>query len=843
MSKLKKYGVDALFFFPLIDAGANDFVTGPTIAAGDAKLFTDRQISTNIAAELVAFTSGSEEPTLGDTLVGATSSSEATFMFAVVTSGTWGGGDAAGFLFLKGLTGALQSENINIDGGTSNVLTIPGDSTAGLFASLGNGNYALALTATEMQCAMGTIHIIDSATKEWEDQAIHFETYGHPSAQHAVDLDDSVRLGLTALPNAAADAAGGLPISDAGGLDLDAIKAKTDSLTFTVAGDVDVNVQTWGGTAISTPPAVNATQISGDSTAADNLETAFDDTAGPVPWLGIVDQGTAQSATATTVVLRAGAAFADNTIKGSTIGVLGSTQGYWQFREITANTLDDDEVVVDTWTVTPTGTITYKIFGGPPALATLPEVNVTQVSGDSTAADTLELFAEALDQTTGQIDSGSFAAGAIDAAAIANGAIDAATFAADVDAEILSYLVDDATRIDASALNTASGAIGSNGSGLTEAGGTGDHLTALATAAELAKVPKSDGTATWNATALASIQSEANDALIAQNLDHLVKSAVDTNFATTVHLDSVIGHLADNGTTATFDRTTDSLEVMGAAAGGTDWTADEKTAIRSILGIPTSGTTPEDPTAGILDTIRDDTSELQTDWTDGGRLDLILDEILDDTGTNGVVVAAGSKSGYTISGTTTTFDALQTALNSAHGSGSWATATGFSTHSATDVWAAGTRTLTALDEDSTTLDIDAAVRSAVGLGSANLDTQLGDIPTVSEFNARTLAAADYFDPAADTVANVTTVGSVTTKTGYKLASDGLDLVVPADPSAIPVLGTASIVTWIGYFGLWSTAEVNSTDSSVTLRNSADNADLATHTISDDGTTFTSSEPA
>ena len=36
-----------------------------------------------------------------------------------------------------------------------------------------------------------------------------------------IDLDDGVRAGLTALPNAAADAAGGLPISDAGGLDLD----------------------------------------------------------------------------------------------------------------------------------------------------------------------------------------------------------------------------------------------------------------------------------------------------------------------------------------------------------------------------------------------------------------------------------------------------------------------------------------------------------------------------------------------------------------------------------------------------------------------------------------------
>lgn len=38
----------------------------------------------------------------------------------------------------------------------------------------------------------------------------------------AVNALDAVRMGMTALPNAAADAAGGLPISDAGGLDLDA---------------------------------------------------------------------------------------------------------------------------------------------------------------------------------------------------------------------------------------------------------------------------------------------------------------------------------------------------------------------------------------------------------------------------------------------------------------------------------------------------------------------------------------------------------------------------------------------------------------------------------------------
>ena len=45
----------------------------------------------------------------------------------------------------------------------------------------------------------------------------------------------------------------------------------------------------------------------------------------------------------------------------------------------------------------------------------------------------------------------------------------------------------------------------------------------------------------------------------------------------------------------------------------------------------------------------------------------------------------------------------------------------------TAVWASAARTLTALDEDSTTLDLDATLRAAVGMSSANLDTQLSAI--------------------------------------------------------------------------------------------------------------------
>ena len=169
---------------------------------------------------------------------------------------------------------------------------------------------------------------------------------------------------------------------------VDAIKVKTDSLTFTVAGDVDVNVQTWGGTAISTPPAVNASQFGGAAVTATTSVT--------IP-------------AASTLATTTGAVGSVTGAVGSVTGAVGSVTGA-------------------------VGSVTGNVGG-----------NVTgNVTGSVGSV------------ATGGIASTSFAAGAINAAAIANAAIDAATFAADVDAEFLSYIVDDATRIDASSLNTAS---------------------------------------------------------------------------------------------------------------------------------------------------------------------------------------------------------------------------------------------------------------------------------------------------------------------------------------------------------------------------------------------------
>lgn len=172
---------------------------------------------------------------------------------------------------------------------------------------------------------------------------------------------------------------------------------------------------------------------------------------------GIIAAGIAQAADGTSLTMAAAESFGNDTLIGATLHARGSDQGYWQTRVILDSAAD--VLTVSTWTVTPTGTIEYVIFGSAPG------EGVAQ-SGDA-YADTQTLLTRL--GTPSDLGGG-------------------ATVAANL--VVIEGQTDD---------------IGAAGAG----------LTTLATAAELAKVPKSDGTATWNATALASIQSEANDALVA----------------------------------------------------------------------------------------------------------------------------------------------------------------------------------------------------------------------------------------------------------------------------------------------------------------------------------------
>ena len=110
----------------------------------------------------------------------------------------------------------------------------------------------------------------------------------------------------------------------------------------------------------------------------------------------------------------------------------------------------------------------------------------------------------------------------------------------------------------------------------------------------------------WNAAWDAEVQSEVQDAIEVNHLDHLLAATYDPASKPGV-ADALMNELVQDNGAGVSQFTTIALELAPSGGGGgtTDWTANERTAIRSILGIPTSGTTPTDPTAGILDTIRD----------------------------------------------------------------------------------------------------------------------------------------------------------------------------------------------------------------------------------------------
>ena len=64
----------------------------------------------------MAFTSGGTDvPEVGDTVVGATSSDTGEICKITLGSGSWSGGDAAGTLWLRNVTGEFQAENLDID--------------------------------------------------------------------------------------------------------------------------------------------------------------------------------------------------------------------------------------------------------------------------------------------------------------------------------------------------------------------------------------------------------------------------------------------------------------------------------------------------------------------------------------------------------------------------------------------------------------------------------------------------------------------------------------------------------------------------------------------------------
>lgn len=104
----------------------------------------------------------------------------------------------------------------------------------------------------------------------------------------AVDKYNATRMGLTALPNAAADAAGGLPISDAGGLDLDArLDAAITSRMASYTQPTGFLAATFPGTVASTTnitaaTGIDVTKLGGSTQSATDLKDFADTGYDPV---------------------------------------------------------------------------------------------------------------------------------------------------------------------------------------------------------------------------------------------------------------------------------------------------------------------------------------------------------------------------------------------------------------------------------------------------------------------------------------------------------------------------------------------------------------------------------
>ena len=336
------------------------------------------------------------------------------------------------------------------------------------------------------------------------DSAI--ETY-HLDHLLAVDYDPAAKPGTaTALLNELVESNGGVSRYTAAalaqapdtttGLSLAADQSGVTVGTVTnltnapTNGDLTATMKTSVTTAATaaTPTAAAVTGSVGSIASGGITEASFDSTAGSFPHLGILDQGTAQSVTDTTIVLRSAVAFPNDELIGAVVHITSATTGAGQTRTITDYDLATDTATVDTWTTTPTGTtIGYQIFATPPAPTTPPDVNVLTVASQTASAtasvdfdDLASLEARLTAARAGYIDNiNGHTAQTGDSFALANGA--AGFVAIDTVVDAIKAITDALGSAAAANLAlSAAGIIGGQTSGTPTTTATDTDLTGYA---------------------------------------------------------------------------------------------------------------------------------------------------------------------------------------------------------------------------------------------------------------------------------------------------------------------------------------------------------------------------
>lgn len=300
----------------------------------------------------------------------------------------------------------------------------------------------------------------------------------------AYDPDDAVRFGLTALPNAAAEASGGLFTRGAG----------AGQINQPANGMIDGNVVRWLGTAASTPttagvPNVNVKTWNDLTTVALPLvpttagRTLVVDAAGLADAntvkLGPTGTGTAQTARdiGASVLLSTGTGtgqldFTSGVVKANLAQILGTALtetagllagGFKKFFNVAAPTLT-------CLGIDQTGD-SYARIGAPVGASISADVAGVQADTDNIQTRLPTSL------VSGRIDAsvGAVAANAITAAAIADGAIDRATFAADTGLQTIRSNTAQAGAAGTVTLDASASVTDSfyNGTAIILTGGTG----------------------------------------------------------------------------------------------------------------------------------------------------------------------------------------------------------------------------------------------------------------------------------------------------------------------------------------------------------------------------------
>ena len=606
------------------------------------------------------------------------------------------------------------------------------------------------------------------------------------------------------------------------------------------------------GGAVALASGVNVTQISGDSVAADNLEAVLDGTGGvtlvasaitlTTPITANVTQfggsaGTFASGRAEvnathwggtavgSAAVRANAIqFAGQTITcsagvtvGAFVGNATAALAVSASGKVTVGTNDDKTGYSLTQTF-PTNFSSMVISVGGVVSA-----DAVAISGDSGAADSLEA---ALDGTGGVTITAGLTGNVTGNLSGSVGSV-----SGNVGGNVVGSVASVVGNVGGNVVGSVASVVGAVGSVTGNVGGNlignvnGNVVGSVASVVgAVGSVTGAVGSVTGNigGNVVGSVGSVSSGVTLANGAITSAKFDSSTAFPL-ASADSGATAVARTGADGdTLETLSDQIDGV-SGGGGTDWTADEKTVIKAVLGIPVSGTTPADPTTGILDTIRDNVGTALTRIgtpTDFGQGATIADGIVElHNDTNVLVNRLGTPAGAsvaadiasvktdtttllsritstlfsgitylsrwlgTIAGKTadsTTLTEIQATTAGAgfnnttdslealrdRGDAAWTTATGFSTHSAADVWAVGTRTITGgtittyTGNTPQTGDAYAYLTANVGANGANLtsadDAVIAAVGALSIPSAATIADAVWDEAIAGHVTAGTT---------------------------------------------------------------------------------------